>query len=138
VQKKKIEDWKQKGYLREEKSVNYSSIFPLMDCIIIHGGLGTTADALRAGVPVIVTGVLLMDQRFWGRRVHELGIGPEAVHINDFPNVCVDLVNKALRGEWNEGIKKHKHLFKGETEDGVKENVEIFGKFVEKLEYEKK
>ncbi len=28
-----------------------------MDTIIVHGGLGTTAVALRAGVPTIVTGL---------------------------------------------------------------------------------
>lgn len=45
--------------------------------IVMHvvGGLGTTAEALKCGIPVIVTGVLLMDQRFWGCRCFELGVG---------------------------------------------------------------
>lgn len=58
-----------------------------MDCIIVHGGLGTTAEAMRAGVPVMITGVLLMDQRFWGLRTYQMGIGPEPVHIKAFSKV---------------------------------------------------
>ncbi|WP_327160156.1 glycosyltransferase [Mycolicibacterium wolinskyi] len=37
-----------------------------------HGGAGTTAAALRAGVASVpVTGVI--DQPFWARRIHALG-----------------------------------------------------------------
>lgn len=74
----------------------YDRLFAEMDLIVSHGGLGATAEILMAGVPVIVTGVLLFDQRFWGRRCHSLGIGPHPVHINDFPSVCTALVDKAL------------------------------------------
>lgn len=43
--------------------------------IVHHGGAGTTAAALRAGVPSIpVTGI--MDQPFWARRLHALGTAP--------------------------------------------------------------
>jgi UDP:flavonoid glycosyltransferase YjiC (YdhE family) len=70
-----------------------------MDCVIVHGGLGTTSEALKVGVPVIVTGVLLMDQRFWGKRVHDLGIGPEPVHIKNFASVSLFLFLKF----WNVG-----------------------------------
>lgn len=50
-------------------------LFPQMAAIVHHGGAGTTAAALRAGVPSIpVTGI--MDQPFWARRVHTLGAAP--------------------------------------------------------------
>jgi UDP:flavonoid glycosyltransferase YjiC (YdhE family) len=50
-------------------------LFPQMAAIVHHGGAGTTAAALRAGVPSVpVTGI--MDQPFWARRVHTLGAAP--------------------------------------------------------------
>ncbi len=43
-----------------------------------------------------------MDQRFWGRQCNLLGVGPEPVHIEDFQDVCVDILDKALdsNSEW--------------------------------------
>jgi sterol 3beta-glucosyltransferase len=46
-----------------------------VDAVVHHGGSGTTAAGLRAGKPTLVCPVL-GDQPFWGRRVHELGVGP--------------------------------------------------------------
>jgi len=100
-----------------------------MDCLIIHGGLGTISEGFRAGVPVIVTGVLLLDQRFWGKRVQELGIGPEPVHISDFKNVCVDYVNEALKADssWAKAAKSLAEEIRAETDgDNVDKNVQIF------------
>ncbi|WP_166788562.1 glycosyltransferase [Cryobacterium sp. HLT2-28] len=39
-----------------------------------HGGAGTTAAGLRAGVPGIVV-PFTVDQPFWGSRVVDLGVG---------------------------------------------------------------
>jgi UDP:flavonoid glycosyltransferase YjiC (YdhE family) len=49
-----------------------------MGAIIHHGGAGTTAAALRAGVPAIIT-PFTSDQPFWGRRVYQLGVGPKLI-----------------------------------------------------------
>ncbi len=43
--------------------------------IVHHGGAGTTAAALRAGIPA-VTVPYFGDQAFWGRRAHALGVAP--------------------------------------------------------------
>ena len=53
----------------------YRWLFPQMAAIIHHGGAGTTAEALLAGVPnaVVAFGV---DQPYHGRRIHALGAGP--------------------------------------------------------------
>ncbi|WP_431856187.1 glycosyltransferase [Azospirillum sp.] len=50
-------------------------LFPRMAAVVHHGGAGTTAAALRAGVPGFVV-PFLGDQPFWGARVHALGVGP--------------------------------------------------------------
>ena len=49
-------------------------LFPQMAAVIHHGGSGTTASGMRAGVPTVVV-PHQGDQGFWGRRVRELGIG---------------------------------------------------------------
>jgi UDP:flavonoid glycosyltransferase YjiC (YdhE family) len=56
----------------------YEWLFPRMAAVVHHGGSGTTAHGLRAGVPSIIV-PFLFDQFFWGRRVHELGVGPDAI-----------------------------------------------------------
>lgn len=49
-------------------------LFPQLAAIVHHCGAGTTAAALRAGVPSVpVPGIV--DQPFWGQRLHTLGAG---------------------------------------------------------------
>jgi sterol 3beta-glucosyltransferase len=49
-----------------------------MAAVVHHGGAGTTAAGLRAGVPNIVI-PHSNDQFAWGRRVQELGVGPKPI-----------------------------------------------------------
>jgi sterol 3beta-glucosyltransferase len=60
------------------ESAPHSWLFPRMAAVVHHGGAGTTAAALRAGVPsvVIPSG---NDQHAWARRVYELGVGSKPV-----------------------------------------------------------
>lgn len=53
-------------------------LFPRMAAVVHHGGAGTTAAGLRAGVPSIVC-PFFGDQPFWGRQVHALGVGPAPI-----------------------------------------------------------
>jgi UDP:flavonoid glycosyltransferase YjiC (YdhE family) len=57
-------------------SAPHDWLFPRVSAVIHHGGAGTTAAGLRAGKPTLVV-PFFADQPFWGRRVHELGVGPE-------------------------------------------------------------
>ncbi|MFJ5999382.1 glycosyltransferase [Streptomyces sp. NPDC092370] len=50
-------------------------LFPRMATVVHHGGAGTTASALRAGVPSLVC-PFFGDQTYWAARVHSLGAGP--------------------------------------------------------------
>jgi UDP:flavonoid glycosyltransferase YjiC (YdhE family) len=56
----------------------YEWLFPRMAAVIHHGGSGTTAAALRAGVPSLIV-PFLFDQFYWARRVSDLGVGPRAI-----------------------------------------------------------
>lgn len=56
------------------KYAPHSWLFPQMAAVVHHGGSGTTASGMRAGVPSVVV-PHMGDQGFWGRRVTELGVG---------------------------------------------------------------
>ncbi|MGA8922432.1 MAG: glycosyltransferase [Candidatus Dormiibacterota bacterium] len=53
-------------------------LFPKMAALVHHGGAGTTAASLRAGVPTIVVPTY-GDQFFWGQRISALGVGPDPI-----------------------------------------------------------
>lgn len=59
-------------------SAPHSWLFPRMAAVVHHGGAGTTAEGLRAGVPSIIL-PFAVDQAFWGRRIEALGVGPEPI-----------------------------------------------------------
>jgi UDP:flavonoid glycosyltransferase YjiC (YdhE family) len=46
--------------------------------VVHHGGAGTTAAGLRAGVPAIII-PFFADQPFWGQRVAQLGVGTQPI-----------------------------------------------------------
>jgi sterol 3beta-glucosyltransferase len=53
-------------------------LFPRMAAVVHHGGAGTTAAGLRAGVPNVIV-PFFADQFFWGWRVAQLGAGPQPI-----------------------------------------------------------
>jgi sterol 3beta-glucosyltransferase len=53
-------------------------LLPRMRAVVHHGGAGTTADGLMAGVPSVIV-PFLTDQPFWGYRVYDLGAGPRPI-----------------------------------------------------------
>ncbi|MFF0157587.1 glycosyltransferase [Streptomyces sp. NPDC005263] len=53
----------------------HSWLFPRMAAVVHHGGAGTTASALRSGVPSLVC-PFFGDQPYWADRAHRLGVGP--------------------------------------------------------------
>jgi len=55
-------------------AVNYAAIFPACRAVVHHGGAGTTAASLRAGVPTLILSTDL-DQTLWGVRVKRLKVG---------------------------------------------------------------
>ncbi|CAO3690818.1 unnamed protein product [Umbelopsis ramanniana] len=56
------------------KSVPHDWLFPMMSGVVHHGGAGTTAAGLRAGIPTVVK-PFFGDQFFWGERLEEMNIG---------------------------------------------------------------
>ncbi|MFI5877348.1 glycosyltransferase [Streptomyces sp. NPDC051445] len=58
-------------------------LFPRMAAVVHHGGAGTTASALRAGVPSLVC-PFFGDQAYWAARVRRLGAGPQPLPFRQF------------------------------------------------------
>ena len=57
-------------------------LFPQMSAVVHHGGAGTTARGLYAGVPAVpIPGI--MDQPFWAKRLQLLGVAPGAIRRSD-------------------------------------------------------
>jgi sterol 3beta-glucosyltransferase len=59
-------------------SIPHSWLFPKMAALVHHGGAGTTAEGLRAGVPTVII-PFAFDQFFWGMRIKALGLGPAPI-----------------------------------------------------------
>lgn len=53
-------------------------LFPRCSAVVSHGGAGTVANALRAGVPQVVV-PHIADQPYYGRRMNELGVAPAPI-----------------------------------------------------------
>ena len=70
----------------------YDWLFPQMSMVIHHGGSGTTAFALRAGIPSCVV-PFVFDQFYWGERTARLGVGPQPI---PFKKLTVDNLRKAM------------------------------------------
>jgi len=73
--------------------VPHAWLLPRAAVAIHHGGAGTTAAALAAGLPSVIV-PHAFDQRFWGRRIAALGCGPEPIEHRD---LSADTLATALR-----------------------------------------
>ena len=61
-------------HVKVVEAVNHSAIFPACRAVVHHGGAGTTAAALRAGIPTLILW-LWLDQPFWAAVVQQLKVG---------------------------------------------------------------
>ena len=64
-------------------SIPFEQLFPMCVGALHHGGSGTTAAALRAGIPQIIL-PCTFDQFFWAERMSWLGVSPTPLKASDF------------------------------------------------------
>jgi sterol 3beta-glucosyltransferase len=72
--------------------LNYARVLPRCRVAVHHGGSGTVAASVAAGIPTFICSVVA-DNPFWGARVQQLGIG---VH-ERFADLTQDKLEAGLR-----------------------------------------
>ena len=93
-----------------------------------HGGAGTTAEGLRAGVPNVIV-PFLFDQPFWGARVKALGLGPEPIPQK---KLTADRLADAIRIAVTDPVMRQRASSCGQgirAEDGVGNAVKVIRRY---------
>ncbi|KZS73823.1 glycosyltransferase [Mycobacterium kansasii] len=62
------------GHVKIVDVVNHAAVFPGCRAVVHHGGAGTTAAGMRAGIPTLILW-LWLDQPVWAAGVNQLGVG---------------------------------------------------------------
>lgn len=111
------------------ESIAHDWLFPRVAAVVHHGGAGTTAASLRAGIPSIIV-PFFGDQPFWGRRVAQLGVGPQPIPKNEL--TVERLANAIEMAVSDEGMRQRAALLgrKIRAEDGVKQAVRAFHEYL--------
>ncbi len=60
--------------IRVVGNLNHDTVLPRCIAAVHHGGAGTSATSLRAGIPTVVCAVFA-DQPFWGAQLQRMGVG---------------------------------------------------------------
>jgi sterol 3beta-glucosyltransferase len=114
------------------ESVPHAWLFPRVAAVVHHGGAGTTAAGLRAGVPSVLA-PYTSDQFFWARRVEALGVGPKSVSYHKLdPERLAAMIQQALSDE----AMRERAAEIGrriEAENGVEKAVEIIERYIVKF-----
>ncbi|KNA04634.1 hypothetical protein SOVF_197830, partial [Spinacia oleracea] len=99
-------------------------LFPQCSAVVHHGGGGTTAAGLKAGCPTTIV-PFFGDQFFWGDRIHEKGLGPEPIPVNQ---LTVEALSNAIRFMLDPEVKCRATEIAQlmENEDGVAAAVDAF------------
>jgi sterol 3beta-glucosyltransferase len=109
------------------ESVPFEWLFPKVSAVIHHGGAGTTATGLQAGIPTI-TVPSFMDQPFWGQRVADLGVGPLPIPLK---RLSVSEVEDAINIVLQDEDMRHRATELGaqlKTEEGIAAAVEVINR----------
>jgi len=105
-------------------SAPHDWLFPRVAAVVHHGGAGTTAAGLRAGVSSVLV-PHFGDQAFWGEQIVRLGVGPKAIPREEM--TAEKLAAAIARAVTDETIRARSAAL-GErirTEDGVGRAIEV-------------
>lgn len=111
------------------ESMPHDWLLPRTVAVVHHGGAGTTAAGIRAGVPSILIPVGA-DQRLWAYRVKALGIGPDPIPRS---RLTADRLAEAITQAVTDQVARQRAAALGEkirTEDGVGEAVRIICQYM--------
>lgn len=111
------------------KYAPHSWLFPQMSAVVHHGGSGTTASGLRAGVPTVIV-PHQGDQGFWGRTVKHLGVGTAPIPRNKLS--ADNLAAAITEATTNHTLQANARALgeKIRAEDGLAEAVQCVERFL--------
>lgn len=110
------------------EEIPHDWLFPQVAAVVHHGGAGTTAAALRAGVPNIII-PLFGDQLFWGQQVETLRVGPKSIPKKQ---LTVEKLAAAINAAVNHEEMRQRALSlsaKIRAEDGVAQAVNVINRY---------
>ncbi|MFZ2503240.1 MAG: nucleotide disphospho-sugar-binding domain-containing protein [Nocardioides sp.] len=108
--------------------VPHEWLFARVRAVLHHGGAGTTAAALRAGVPSVAI-PHIGDQPFWGRRIHQLGVGPAPLRRHRLTSASLAALLAELEtGPYRSPARALEERLRGE--DGITAAVGLIDRFL--------
>lgn len=122
-------------------AIPHDWLFPHVAAAVHHGGAGTTAAALRAGIPSVavpfLTPPFFSDQVFWGDRLRQLGAGARPILQR---RLTAGKLAGAIHAITTDESMKARSMELGtkiRSEDGVARAVEVFEQHVHGREWER-
>jgi sterol 3beta-glucosyltransferase len=113
-------------------AISHDWLFARCSAVVHHGGAGTTATALKAGVPSVVVPHMI-DQVAWGRTIHALGAGPAPIRRR---KLSPERLHGAITAVVTDAKIRERAAALGariREEDGIKCAVDVFGKHMERI-----
>jgi len=101
----------------------HSWLFPRCAAVVHHGGAGTTAAGLRAGVPSIIV-PHNFDQPFWGDRVAQLGVGTQPIPVQKLTAESLAAAIQTVTGDQAMQRRATELGEKIRAEDGIERTIQ--------------
>lgn len=110
----------------------FESLFPRVRAVIHHGGIGTVAECLRAGRPMLICPAVypLGDQYFWGDLVYKKGVAVKPVPLSRLRSgVFIERIHELVT---NESLteKAMELSMRIRNENGVQKAVDLIEKII--------
>jgi UDP:flavonoid glycosyltransferase YjiC (YdhE family) len=110
-------------------SIPHDWLLPRVAAVVHHGGAGTTAAGIRAGVPSVLIPIL-GDQLFWSQRVADLGVGVRPIPRK---NLTAERLAAAIHQVVNDSFMRQRAAALGKkirAEDGVGQAVRVICQYL--------
>jgi len=111
------------------ETIPHDWLFSKVSAVIHHGGSGTTAAGLKAGIPTIIT-PFFGDQNFWAQRCFNLGVSPKPIL---YKNLNLEFLINAINKVTTDDTLINRANYIGEMirqENGVENAVKIINKYL--------
>jgi sterol 3beta-glucosyltransferase len=111
------------------ETVPHEWLFPRCAAAVHHGGAGTTAATLRAGIPSVVV-PYFYDQFFWGKRLHEMGVASRPISQKQLSSESLAAAIREVMDSPATGSRCRLVAESIAREDGVKTAVKVLERYL--------